>query len=144
MVVTRDRLRALFEVVAEGDPTKVRHEGKRLLDEVDSAMVALRRDRRMIEDLLGRYGGAEDEMTPPQRSARVRQAAIALASAGREELTAQDVLEHLEASNVRFAVKRPASMVGSVLFQMDEFERLGVNRFKYTGASSDSESPQNG
>jgi hypothetical protein len=128
----RDRLRPLFEVIASGDPAKVRQEGTRLIEAIVDDIADLRKDKKMIDDLLVRYGGAEDQLTPAERSAKVREAALALASSGRDVITPGEVLEHLKGKNIEFAISRPASMVGTVLFQMDEFERLGVGQFKYS------------
>jgi hypothetical protein len=131
----KDRLKSFFEVIAQGDATKIRLTGQGLLDEIQKDVAKLNRDARMIRDLLPRYGGAVDSMTPAQRSAKVREAALALAESGKSELTSQDVLDYLKSQgNPDFAVKRPASMVGSVLFQMPEFERVEMNRFRYRQA----------
>ena len=134
----KDRLRPLFEIIADGGPAKIRQTGVRLIAAINDDMADLRRDRKMIDELLGRYGGAEDEMTPADRSAKVREAAVALGESGTAVVTPTDVLSYLKEKGVEFAVKRPASMVGTVLFQMEEFERLDVNQFKYLGSGNSS------
>ncbi len=136
----RDRVKELFEVLAGGDAPKVRQEGERILGEIQEDINGLHRDAKMVRDLLGKYGGAADALTPRERSASVREAALALARSGKHELSAQDVIDHLkETEGIEFDVTRPGSMAGSVLSQMDEFERVAQNRFKYVGEADDSE-----
>lgn len=137
----RDRVKELFDVLAGGDAPKVRQEGERIMNEIQEDINRLHRDSKMVRDLLARYGGAADALTPRERSAKVREAALALANSGKHELTAQDVIDHLkESEDIEFDVTRPGSMAGSVLSQMDEFERVAQNRFKYVGEAGGSES----
>lgn len=136
----RDRVKALFEVLANSDVTKVREEGERILSQIQEDISALHRDAKIVRELLGRYGGAEDLLTPRGRSAKVREAALALVQGGRQELTAQDVIDHLiESQGIEFDVRRPASMAGTILSQMNEFERVAMNRFKYVGEAGNAQ-----
>lgn len=142
--MAKDRLRALLDVIANRDPPKIRQEGMRLRVAIDEDIARLRRDRKMIDELLVRYGGSADELTSAERSTKVREAAVAVAESGSPVVTTGAVLSYLKDKGVEFAVKRPASMVGTVLFQMDDFERLGVNQFKYRGPSASKADEESG
>ncbi len=133
-MVKKDRVRPLFDVISDGDAAKIRKEANRQLREINEEIVVLKRDASLIKDLVNRYGGTADGMTSQGRSEKIRTTALALARGGMNVLTPQDVLDYLRMTDgVTFAVQRPGSVVGTVLNNMDEFERLGKNRFKYNG-----------
>ena len=135
MPKTKDKIQALFPALATGDSAKIRSEASKLLDEIQEEISRLNREARLIRELVGRYGGSADSMTSTERSAKVRHAALALAQSGKSEVSPQDVLVYLsETEGVVFAVKRPASMAGTILSSMEQFERIGMGRFKYLGA----------
>ena len=144
----KDRMKALFPVLATGDSTKIRDEASKLLDEIQAEVSSLNKEAKLIRELLGRYGGAVDGLSSTERSAKVREAALALAHAGGTELTAQQVIDYIaDADGLTFDVKRPASMAGSVLSQMPEFKRVEMNRFQYVGEGQPipgSEEPEDG
>ena len=140
----KDRMKALFPVLATGDSNKIRDEASKLLDEIQTEVSSLNKEAKLIRELLARYGGAVDGLSSTERSAKVREAAFALVKAGKKELTSQEVIDHIE---IAFDVKRPASMAGSVLSQMPEFKRVEMNRFQYVGEGQPSprgEDPEDG
>jgi RecB family exonuclease len=138
----KDRMELLFPILASGDQAKVRVEASKLLKEIDDDIRALNREARLIREMVGRYGGAVDGLTSKDRSAKVRDAALALAAGGRKELTSQDVIDYLaDKEAITFDVRRPASMAGSILTQMPEFRRIAMNRFQFVGQQQD---PQGG
>lgn len=135
MAKLKDRMQALFPVLATGDSAEIRSEATKLLDEIQEDIARLTREAKLIRELVARYGGSKDSMTSTERSEKVRQAAIALARSGKSEVTVHEVIEYLaDREGVVFAVKRPASMAGSILAQMEQFERVAMGRFKYIGA----------
>ena len=130
----KDRVRPLFDLISGGDSARIRKEANRQLREINEEIVVLKRDASLIKDLVNRYGGTADGMTSQGRSEMIRTTALALARGGMDVLTPQNVLDYLRMTDgVTFDVQRPGSVVGSVLNNMDEFERLGKNRFKYNG-----------
>lgn len=138
MAKTKDRMRTLFPVLATGDSAKIRAEASKLLRGIQEDISGLNREAKLIRELMARYGGSADNLTPKERSAKVRDAALALAQSGKSEVTAQEVIDYLaEEEEIIFAMKRPASMAGTILSQMKEFKRLEMNRFKYIGTGQD-------
>ena len=129
----KDRVRPLFDLISGGDSARIRTEANRQLREISEELVVLKRDASLIKDLVNRYGGTADGMSSQDRSEKIR--AVALILAGREGdiLTPQDVLDHLQTQEgITFDVQRPGSVVGTVLNNMDEFERLEKNRFRHS------------
>ena len=134
MTVSKDRIKPLFTILATGETGKVRDEAARAIREIQEEQNDLARDIKLIRDLVARYGGAADGLTPQERSAKVRDAALALAANGQTVLKAQDVVDYMKNSEgIEFDVKRPASLVGTVLNQLAEFERVEMNQFKFKG-----------
>jgi len=132
----KDRVKPLFDAIATGDLNRIRQEGKRQLAEIQDEQTALAKDAKLIKELLGRYGGPMDNFTPQERSAKVREVAIMIAAGGQKVLSPQDVIDYLsEEESIAFDVKRPASLVGTILNNMDAFERLGKNQFRYRNGS---------
>ena len=135
MARPKDRMQALFPVLATGDSAKIRSEASNLLGEIQDDIGRLNREAKLIRELVARYGGAADSMSSTERSEKVRHAALALAKSGKNEVTAQEVIQYLaDTEGVVFAIKRPASMAGTILSQMEQFERVEMSRFKYIGA----------
>ena len=140
----KDRMKALFPVLATGDSNRIRDEASKLLDEIQAEVSSLNKEAKLIRELLGRYGGAVDGLSSKERSTKIREAALDLVKSGKTELTSQEVIDHIE---ITFDVKRPASMAGSVLSQMPEFKRVEMNRFQYVGEGKPSprgEDPEDG
>ncbi|MGB2695678.1 MAG: hypothetical protein WBD55_10900 [Dehalococcoidia bacterium] len=134
MARTKDRMKALFPVLATGDSNKIREEASKLLQEIQYEISSLNKEGKLIRELLARYGGAVDGLSSRERSTKVRDAALALARSGHAELSSQEVIDHIaDQEGIAFDVKRPASMAGTVLSQMPEFERIAMNRFQYIG-----------
>ena len=128
----KDRIKPLFAILATADAGRIRQEAARQLREIQEEVNALNRDAKLIRDLAGRYGGAEDGLTPSERGAKIREAALALVGMGKTIVTPQEVIDHLQQTEgIVFDVKRPASVAGTVLARSDEFERLETNRFRF-------------
>lgn len=128
----KDRMKELFPVLTTGDSNKIRDEASKLLDEIQAEISSLNKEAKLIRELLTRYGGAVDGLDSRERSTKVREAALALVNGGKTELTSQEVIDHIaETEGIAFDVKRPASMAGSVLSQMPEFQRVEMNRFQF-------------
>lgn len=133
----RDRIQPLFKILASGDAAELRQKAKSILKEIQDEQNKLSRDAKLIRELINRYGGSADNMTPSERSARVREAALVLARSGKAILTPQDVVAYLEDGGTQFSVNKPGSVVGTVLAGMkDEFERLEQNQFRFKGDQS--------
>lgn len=134
MAAKKDRVKPLFEAISTGDLNKIRQEAKRQLQEIQEAQAELSRDAKLIKELVARYGGPTDNLAPNERSAKVREAVLALVEKGQKVITPQDVVGYLaEEENIAFDVKRPASLVGTILSNMDSFERLEKNKFRFLG-----------
>jgi len=130
----KDRVRALFPALATGDAAKIRKEASNELRDIQEDINKLNREAKLIRELVARYGGAADSLTSTERSAKVRDAALALAQSGKSEVNAQEVINYLtETEGIVFDVKRPASMAGTILSRMPEFRRVAMNRFKFVG-----------
>lgn len=132
----KDRVKSLFALISSGDASSIRQEANRILEEIQEEQAALTKDAKLVKEILGRYGGPADNLSPGERSAKVREAALAVARNGKIVLTIQDVLDHLMAEDVVFDIKRPGSLVGTVLSQMkSEFAKLeGTNQFRFIGS----------
>jgi len=128
----KDRIKPLFAILATGDAARLRNEAALAIKEIEEEQKELNRDIRLIRDLVERYGGAADGLTSHERSTKIREAALALVRSGKYTLSAQDVVDYIrETEGVTFDVKRPASVAGTVLARLDEFERLEMNRFRF-------------
>jgi hypothetical protein len=128
----KDRIKPLFTVLETGDAVKFREAAEGAIREIEEDQRRLNRDIRFIRDLVERYGGAADGLTSHERSTKIRDAAFALAKLGKYTLTAQDVVDYIrETEGIKFDVKRPASVVGTVLARLEEFQRLEMNQFRF-------------
>lgn len=130
----KDRIKPLFDALSNGGVTEVRQVGELIEQEIQGEIAALNKEIKLVRNLVERYGGPSDGLSSSERSAKVREAALALAGQGRAVLTAQDVLDYLAEQGVEFDMKRPGSMVGTILSQMSEFRRLKQNQFQFNGA----------
>ena len=132
----RDRVKPLFEAIAAGNPNGIRQTGKRLLQEIQQEQAALTKDAKLLKELLARYGGPIDTFGPSERSAKVRETALAMAMKGRTTITAHEVVAYLaEEENIAFDVERPASVVGTILNSMDAFKQIEKGKYRYRNGS---------
>ncbi|MDP2675958.1 MAG: hypothetical protein Q8Q00_13835 [Dehalococcoidia bacterium] len=151
----KDRVRPLMKFIAEDKLDRLALEGTSTLQDIERDIGDLREQAALIRTLLGRYARqvaaegvapvverAEDGYTSAERSRLVRQAALELGANGLDVLNAQQVVDHLAKGGVIFSIKRPASMVGSVLASMKEFDRTEMNKFRYTGREGPLEESQ--
>lgn len=67
------------------------------------------------------------------RKAKVQAKALELGKRRKSDISAQDVIDALNAEGANLGVARPGTMVGAVLRSMPEFTRTGANKFKYKG-----------
>jgi len=95
----------------------------RIVDDGERLMFSLRGG--------GRSGASVGKQNAAARKAAVRQHALAIGRR-RKEIAAEDVVESLDSATLD-GVRRPGTMVGAVLRSMDEFERVGHNRFRFKG-----------
>ena len=79
----------------------------------------------------GRVADASGRQDASARKEAVRSKALAIGRR-RKEISADDVAASLDPVTLS-GVRRPGTMVGAVLRSMDEFERVGHNRFRYKG-----------
>ena len=63
----------------------------------------------------------------------VQRAALRVGRSRKTPFTAENLLGAMARNGVKFDMPRPATMVGAILRSMPAFERVGKNRFKYTG-----------
>lgn len=152
--MAKDFAKALLTLAAQDDQVAELHrQCVSALRAIDEEIKHLQQQAALVRNLLTLYGevsaaGATAAVIPPatapaaltdsddglpsrKRGALIRQAALELARSGRSELSARDVLGALKAKGVAFSVKRPASMVGTVLNAMPEFRRLEQNRYAF-------------
>lgn len=94
------------------------------------------RARRTPSAMRDRTIPGEDGFTGKQRGEVVREEARRLGSEGLHVVTTKHVLDALAARGITFTIRRPTSMIGSVLKSMKEFKRLGPDRFEYVGEIS--------
>ena len=72
-----------------------------------------------------------------ERGATIREAALALVRRGVTTVTSRDVITELAARGVTLDVKRPASVIGTVLSRMPGFVRGSKDLYRFTAAESD-------
>ncbi len=91
-------------------------------------------DTRVMYTLRsGSRSGASSRAGAAARKAKVQAKAIELGKRRKSELSAQDIIDALNADGTNLGVARPGTMVGAVLRSMPEFQRTGSNKFKYKG-----------
>jgi hypothetical protein len=129
--MARDRIKPLFSILATGDDPKVRQAANRILQDIKDEKDALARDEKLIRELLDRYGNSVNKSS--DRSTKIREAALALASGGMAILTPQQVIDYLRTQGTTFDVKKPASVAGTILGKMAEFEHIDRNQFEFIG-----------
>jgi hypothetical protein len=129
--MARDRIKPLFSILATGDDTKVRQAADRILQDIKDEKDALARDEKLIRELLDRYGNSVNKSS--DRSMKIREAALALASSGMTILTPQQVIDYLKGQGATFDVQKPASVAGTILRHMVEFKRIERNQFEFVG-----------
>jgi hypothetical protein len=130
----KDRVKPLFDALSSGDDARIRQQASQQLREIREEMAALKRDEKLISELVQRYGGPSDGLSSSERTEKVREAALALAKSGKRMLTTEDVLSYLkEEMDIRLDVKRPGSLVGTVLSKMPEFDQVERNRYRFKG-----------
>ena len=79
----------------------------------------------------GSRSGATSRAGAAERKAVVQKKALEIGRRRKTALSAQDVIDALNAEGVVLDVARPGTMVGAVLRSMPEFERTGQNEFTY-------------
>jgi hypothetical protein len=130
--MAKDRIKPLFSILATGDDTKMRQEANKVLREIKDERDALARDERLVRELLRRYGNAVDKSG--DRSAKIRETALALARGGMTILTPQQVIDYLSRTQgITFDVQKPASVAGTILGGMAEFKHRERNQFEFIG-----------
>jgi hypothetical protein len=129
--MAKDRIKPLFSILAAGDDTKARQAANRILQEIKDEKDALARDEKLIRELLDRYGNSVDKSSG--RSAKIREAALALARGGMTILTPQQIIDYLRTQGITFDVQKPASVAGTILGKMAEFDRIDRNQFEFIG-----------
>lgn len=134
--MAKDRIKPLFAILASGDAARLREAAALTIREIQDEQNELNRDIRLIRDLVNRYGGPADGLTSRERSAKVREAALALVERGATLLTPQQVVDYLgETEGITFDVKRPASVVATILRRLPQFKHLEKNQFQFVGHS---------
>lgn len=137
-----DHVQPILRLLADGDRDEAYLQISQALTELGTEISGLRNQADLIQRLLVFYGDPDsssklsvesDQLTPQGRSSLVRKAALQLATEGRSELTTATVLDVLAGQGIRFSVKRPASLVGSVLSTSSQFRRVAQDRYQYKG-----------
>ena len=97
--------------------------GVKLRTASDGAKLIFALQKKGSAPVQNREGAAE-------RKELVRSGAMQLADSGKQEISAEDVLEVLPQDDQIFSMARPATVVGAVLRSMSEFTRVSKNRFQ--------------
>lgn len=79
----------------------------------------------------GARSGSASRVGAAARKAKVQTKALELGKRRKTDISAQDVIDALNADGANLGVARPGTMVGAVLRSMPEFERTGSNKFKF-------------
>lgn len=95
--------------------------------------IAADENRVMFTLRSGSRSGSSSRAGAEARKSKVQMKAIELGKKRKKEISAQDVIDALNADGTSLGVARPGTMVGAVLRSMTEFERTGSNTFKYKG-----------
>lgn len=133
MARVKDRLRPLYRHLGDGNVSSALQLGESLVKELEEEISAKRKQITVIRDILAPHKDAvtADGLTPAERGEQVRQAALALIDKGYEIVTTDDILEYLrDEHEITLDVKRPGSVVGTVLKKMKELERIDTGRFR--------------
>jgi hypothetical protein len=153
MAKDKDTFKHLMKLAIEERTNELRTEGIAAVQAIQREIMELQRQSTVITYLLNKYtgmtepiittfpmpagkpvGAAPDTQRSRQdRTALVKQTALELAKAGNLEISTNDVLDALHRKGITLDVKRPTSMIGTVLKAMPEFKRLEMNRFQYVG-----------
>ena len=88
-------------------------------------------DKVMFTIRGGARAGSTSRAGAAERKAAVQKKALEMGRRRKTALSAQDVIDALQAEGVELDVARPGTMVGAVLRSMPEFERTGHNQFLY-------------
>ena len=100
--------------------------GVKLRTASDGTRLIFALQKKVSSTVQNREGAAE-------RKELVRSGALGLANSGKDEISAEDVLETLPQDDQIFKMARPATVVGAVLRSMPEFVRVAKNRFQFKG-----------
>jgi len=152
--MTKDWVKTIAKIISGGDTRKLADAVAEGLAEIDKDLKLLQEQASIIRRLGAYYAptwqisderepeqpvaqagpvAKADGLTSKERSALVKKAALSLAQQGHSVLSARDVLSELRQQGTVFTIHRPASMVGTVLSRMPEFERRGMDQFYYRG-----------
>jgi len=136
--MAKDKLQPLYRLLGEGNVSKAVEMGEELVKELEEELSSKRKQIALVREILGPYRNSmsKDGLTPTERGQRIRQAALVLVTRGAQLVTTQEVLDYLrEEEGIEFAVRRPASVVGTVVAKMGEFKRADMGRFRFVGAA---------
>ena len=97
--------------------------GVKLRTASDGAKLIFALQKKSSTTVQNREGASE-------RKELVRSGALELVNSGKQEISAEDVLEVLPQDDQIFSMARPATVVGAVLRSMPEFARVAKNRFQ--------------
>ena len=93
--------------------------------------IAADENKVMFTLRTGARTGSASRAGAASRKAAVQAKAIELGKRRKSDISAQDVIDALDADGTSLGVARPGTMVGAVLRSMPEFTRTGSNLFKY-------------
>lgn len=151
--MAKDFIKPITRLVANGENEKIAAAVNKSLAEIQEEIAALRQQEALLKGLVAFYAPSHRVEAPPKkvptvpasitddgliaqdRSRMVRETALKLAQGGTTVLSAGDVIEALANMGVVFSIKRPASMAGTVLAGMREFNHVEQNRFAFVGSS---------
>jgi len=137
--MSKDRLKPLYKHLGEGNVSAAVEMGDRLLAEFEEEIIAKRKQMGVLKEILAPYRDSisRDGFTSSERGELVRQAAFKLAERGLTIITPPDIEAYLkEEEQIVLDVKRPASVIGTVLAKAKEFDRVDKGKFRYIGNHS--------
>lgn len=122
--------------------TELTREGLRLLEHIKEDIENLREQDDLIRRVIMQRGAPPANLrttrpsnTPTDLSQRqiIRQTAIELAKGSPSgEVDVQSITNRLEDKGVRLAVKKPNSVVGSIVRSTKGFTKIGGGNYRYT------------
>ena len=139
------QLRPLYRLLGEGNAAKAVETGDHLMGEIEEEISQLRKQLALVREMLAPYRSAisEDGLTSAQRGDRIREVVLTILEAGHAGpdvlVSVEDVLAHLKEHYGELSVKRPASVIGTVMARMQELERISAGKFRPISLSDGAE-----
>jgi len=141
-----DLVKKVAASVAEGDAAKVKKIANESLEEIETQISFLQRQAYVIKELM-MYAGQQEPRQKPEskkeekpkqptsldpidRSRVIREIAKTLLNQGNKNITVVDVMKVLKSKGLELGVKRPPSVIGTVIAAIPGLKKIGTGKWK--------------